>query len=630
MAFANLHGHTTMSNLRLKDCINRPEDVLDTAKELGLKGVAITDHESLSAFIRAERHLSKRREEDESWNDFKFVRGNEIYLVRDGLTKENFVAGDDRFYHFILLARDYKGYQQLAKLASRAARRSFKRNLLRIPTYYEDLEEVIGAEKGHVVGSTACLGSQIGSWFTGVLNSKWELDYATEKATEWLTRLNDLFGQGNFFIELQPDEGNEQVFVNNHLIRLSRKLGIPFIITTDFHYLRPSDRDTHRAWLKSQAGDREVDAFYNSCYLMTEKEMHDKMDDEIGADQVEEAFANTMKILNSVQEYSLLKKVELPYLPKKRFDVRVANPLEPKTAEVIKEIPLLRDFLDSDDPSDKQMASRLILFLQGSDGKGEPPRYTVERKSEQMNRELKIIRAADEKQGLHWSRYFNQVADYVEIFWTDGGSFVAPGRGSAAASYVCFGMDITQVDPTREKAKLIFERFMNPDRASILDIDSDVAANKRDQCIRALEKVYGEDHVIRVSTFRTETAKNAIKTAARAFDMDPDEATYIAGLIKGERGINYTLDEAYYGDSEKGIHANKKFIEEMNRHPALWQMARSIEGMTSGIGSHAGGVVITEEPITQTLALSVTNSGDLVTAYDLHQIEEMGERKLGS
>ena len=162
--FFALHCHTEKSNQRLLDCIIKVEDLVQGAFDLGLSGVAITDHETVSAAIRALNYIEKKRQDNEDWKNFKLILGNEIYLCRNDLNSENYDSKQDRFYHFILLAKDEEGHKQIRELSSRAYEHSFMRSKMRrVPTYYRDIEEIIGSNPGHVIGSTACLGSYLGS-----------------------------------------------------------------------------------------------------------------------------------------------------------------------------------------------------------------------------------------------------------------------------------------------------------------------------------------------------------------------------------------------------------------------------------------------------------------------------------
>lgn len=625
MGYTSLHGHTEASNIRLLDCISKPYQILDKAHELGLKGVAFTDHESLSSFVKSEKYLDSKKEVDDIWANMKFIRGNEIYLCRNGLNKDNYDRETDRFFHFILLAKDYEGYLQLCELSKRAWNRMYQHYQMRVPTYYDDIIDVIGNKPGHIIGSTACLGSQIGNKLIQALDKKISEDQAMNFCEAWIRRMVQIFGEDNLYLELQPATTKEQVWVNNCLTELSDITGQKCIITTDHHYTNKDDRPIHKAFLKSKAGEREVDAFYEATYMMDIDEIHKRMDFYLGTDEVSKFLENTNEINEKIENYSLLKPLSIPYLPKVEFEQELKQNLEDKMCEVM---PSLKKYLESDEDADRQFAIRIENFMAGSDNKDEAARFTIPKKTEQMEMELEIIWNSSIKQKVQWSKYFLQVADYTNIYWTTGDSLVAPGRGSAVASYVCFALGITQIDPTREKAPMIFQRFMNPDRASVLDIDLDIQSNRRNQCIKALQDVYGENHVTRVATFKTEKARSAILTAARALDIDVDTARYISSLVQAERGIQYTLSQTYYGDEENGIKPNKQFISEMEAYPELWKIAQGIEGLISGLGSHAGGVIITEEPITQTCGIMKTSSGDVVTAYDLHEAEDMSLIKI--
>ena len=623
MSYTSLHGHSDFSNIRLLDCISKPEQIIDRGFELGLKGVAITDHESLSSFVRAEQYLKKKRAENEEWNNFKFIRGNEIYLCRNGLSKDNYVRGEDRFFHFILLAKDAVGYEQLCELSSRAWKRSYKHFQMRVPTYYQDLIDVVGKNPGHLITSSACLGSFLGNQ---ILNAE-AMDKAMLTCEAWIGRIKEIVGSENFYLELQPGVSKEQKLVDKALVQLSEMTDTPCIITTDHHYTKKEDRGVHKAYLNSKNGEREVDEFYEATYMMDRAEIHERMDSIIGAERVDEFLDNTNIINERIEDFSLLRPLQIPYLPKERFDIDDSH-VEETYCQEIKDLPNIIPYIESEEKANHQFAARILQFMRGKDTPDAPYRWTIPEKVERMNMELGIIWDSSVKMNVDWSKYFLQVSDYINIYWTDGDSLICPSRGSAGASYVCFALGIIQIDPTRESAPLIFQRFMNPDRASVLDIDIDVQSNRRGQCITALERVYGKDHTTRVSTFKTEKSRSAILTAARAIGMDVDTARYISSLIGAERGIQYTLKQMYYGDEENLLKPNKTFIEQMDKYPMLWEIAWNIEGLVSGLGSHAGGVIITEDDIVKHCGVMKTSSGDIVTAYDLHEAEELSLIKI--
>ena len=208
----SLHNHTEYSNIRLRDCIIKPQDLIDYAIELGHSVVAITDHDCISNAVKVEKYYKKIKKEHP---DFKVVLGNEIYLVRDGLTAENYDREYDRYFHFILLAKDAIGHQQIREISTRAWMRSYvSRRMRRVPTYYQDLIDIIGSNPGHVIGSTACLGGFIP---TKLLQwSKTGDSELIENIENWLVSMYKLF-DGNFYLELQPSKNDEQIFVNRKL-----------------------------------------------------------------------------------------------------------------------------------------------------------------------------------------------------------------------------------------------------------------------------------------------------------------------------------------------------------------------------------------------------------------------------
>jgi DNA polymerase-3 subunit alpha len=623
----SLHNHTCASNQRLVDSINIIEDLIQYAFDIGLKGIALTEHETVNSHIKAIKFVSKKRKEqdhDPRWDDFKLILGNEIYLCRNGLNAENYDSKKDSFYHFILIALDEEGHRQIRQLSTRAYEHSFiKSKMRRVPTYYSDLEEIIGKNPGHVVGSTACIGGYFGKTMLKISRFEKaipEIFQEGVKALEkWCEYLQSIFGKENFFLELQPSDNQEQIYVNKWLINFAKKLEILPIVTTDSHYLKKEDRLLHKAYLNSKDGDREVDEFYATTYMMRPEEIHEYMDKYESVEMVDYLMENTKFIGERVEQYDLRKPFKLPYLPSKEDIAKADEPyiITNKLA------PIWGNFLSSKEPADRVFIKRIIDKCET-----DPDYYWTEKRINRMNTELEVVWNASEKQNLKWSRYFLQVADYIKIAWDEGDTLVGPGRGSGVGFYLNYLLDIIQIDPMVENVPLFYWRFLNPERASILDIDSDVQSNRRNKVIEALQKHYGEMRVIRVGTERTEAAKSAILTAARGLNIDVDTAQSIAALIESDRGIQRSLKETYYGDAEKDIPPNRTFQEEMNKRPELWAVAQKIEGLQCGSGCHAGGVVIVDEDITNTNSLIKLNSGEWVTAWDLHESEEVSNVKI--
>lgn len=625
MSYINLHCHTDFSNLRLIDSINKVSTLIDYAHEIGLKGIAITEHESVSSHIKAEKHLQKRRKEnpeDELWQNFKLIRGNEIYLVRSGLNEQNFQSGVDRYYHFILLAKDAIGHKQLRQLSSRAWKQSWFRFMRRVPTYYSDVEEIIGSDSGHIIASTACIGGFLGQKILEYGANSAEKATIQAEIVDYIEWAQKVFGKENFFLELQPSHTEEQIYVNNEIVKLAQWMGIELIITTDAHYLKESDRPIHKAYLNSKDGDREVDDFYASTYLMKSEEIHQYMDEHIAAEIIDKCLENTLTIGAMCEEYSLTKPIKLPYIPKRKYDESILH-----SYIVHEKVPMMKQFIESPHDSDRHLVIRLLEARDA--GKLFKSDDLLDMRYARINEELNSLWVSSEKQNVRWSAYLLQMADYIDIFWNDGDTIVGPGRGSGAGFYINYLLGITQIDPTREKVKTYSWRFLNPERASVLDIDTDIQGSRREQVISALRKHYGKDRVVKVMTVGTEQARSAIQTACRGLGVDTDVAQYLSSMIASERGIQQTLTETFYGDEEKGLASNNQFVREMtNNYPEVWKIAQGIEGLISRVGQHSGGVIVVDEDFEEASAMMTTTKGDIVSQFELHDEEEVGHIKI--
>lgn len=600
MAFVNCHCHDERSNFRGRDALIKTTELIDYAHELGYKGVAITNHETISSSLKANKYITGKMSE-EDWKDFKVINGNEIYLCKD-LTEEE---KPSIFPHFILLAKDRIGFEQLCELSNIAwTQNSFMNVIMRVPTYYKDLLQVIGNNKGHLIASTACIGGSLGRLLL-LYKETGEQKYFN-LSVSWIKRMQNMFGEDNFFLEMQPSHGEEQIFVNNQILKLSQIVNAKYIITTDAHYLKKEDVKAHSAFLKAQDVEREVDSFYATTYLMSEEEIHSYMDEYIGHDMVEVGLNNTMLIYDMVEYYELTKPLHIPYIP--------LHPEEPpKQNRFYSKVELLNDFKDSKEPSDRHLVARLIKAFENDE------QFRNNETYEAVTVCLESIKASSKTMNVPWSAYLLQIADYVDIAWTK--SLVCPGRGSGVGFILLYMLGITQINPLREKTKTFPWRFLNPERASVLDIDVDVCSSKRDEVIQAIKDTYGQDRVSKVLTLNTEKSKSAIQTAARGLGINDDVAIFLSSLIISDRGQLRTLKQMYYGD--KDFAPDTEFRNEMDKYPELWEVAQKIEGVCNGCGSHAGGVIIVDEPFTKTTALMKTNSGEVITQYDLHECEDV-------
>ena len=535
--------------------------------------------------------------------DIKAIRGNEIYLVRNGLNADNFVKEYDRYYHFCLYAKDIEGAKQIMELSTRAWQRSYMaRGMRRVPTYYQDLFDIIGSNPGHVIGSTACLG--------GALPTQILRNTPYEKLAAWTTQLVNLFGKDNFFYELQPSNNKEQITVNKWLVEHCDDFGIDYIITTDSHYLKKSDRATHKAYLNAQNGDREVDDFYATTYMMNTEEVESYFN-YLTKEQLERGYSSIQKIADSCEEFSLMKPLYIPQLPWKDFG---SYTIDQKYWCSL--IPYLEDFWNSDYEGDQELADAIVLRLEKDE------RLQTTEIYDAVNECLRMTWISSEVNKAHWSAYYLNLQKIIEECW-NAGTLVGPGRGSGVGFILLYLLDITQINPQWETTATFPWRFLNPERVSVLDVDVDIEGGKRAQVLQHLRKVYGEDRVSNVATFRQEKSKSAILTACRGLGIDVDIASYLASLIPADRGMLRTLDQCMYGDTENDWEPIKQFVVEMtDNYPQVWEVAHKIEGLICGYGIHAGGVIFVDEPFTNSTSLMRAPDGTIITAFDLHDCED--------
>ena len=598
----SLHNHSQYSNIRLRDCINKENELFAYAGELGHKVVALTDHESISGWIKAEKAATKLKEK---YPDLKVVLGNEIYLVRNGLNASNYNKDVDRYYHFILLAKDEIGARQIREISTRAWLRSYMaRGMRRVPTYYNDLVEIIGQDKGHIIGSTACLG---GALPTQILRAQ-SNPSLIPKIDIWIQQMDKLFGHGDFYFEMQPSKNKDQIYVNKMLLEYAAFHNIPYIITTDSHYLRKEDRVVHKAYLNAQNGDREVDDFYASTYMMDTKELESyfKYFDE---ETLQVAYNNILTIRDKIQDFSLLRSLKIPSLKWKQYNY-LANGIW------FDRIPMLKTFVKSEYESDRYLANAIVDGIMRHDDLQCKEAY------DEINACLEDTWVSSNVNKARWSAYYLNLQNIIDICW-EAGSLVGCGRGSGVGFILLYCLDITQINPLRETTKCFRWRFLNPERVSVLDVDFDIEGGRRAQVLNAFRKAYGDDRVANVATFRTEKSKSAILTAARGLGIDIDIAQYIASLIPADRGMLRSLDQCYNGDKDDDLPPIKQFVIEMNNYPELWEVAKKIEGLICGSGIHAGGVIFVDEPFTNSTALMRAPDGTICTQFELHDCEDV-------
>lgn len=593
-------NHSDYSNIRLRDCINKLDDLFNYANQLNHKVIALTDHESISGWVKAEKLKTK-------YPELKIILGNEIYLCRNGLNAQNYNKDNDKYYHFILLAKDAIGAQQIREISTRAWLRSYiTRGMRRVPTYYQDLFDIIENNPGHIIGSTACLG---GALPTQILKLKNDSNLIA-KIDTWIRRMDKCFGHGNFYFEMQPSKNHDQIIVNKQLLDFSKQYNIPYIITTDSHYLRKEDRIVHKAYLNAQNGDREVDEFYATTYMMGTKELESYFN-YFTEEEIQKAYENILKIKNSIEDYSLLRPLKIPYLKWKEVPRNLTD-----LDKYISLIPMLDTFNKSEYTSDNALVWAVI------DGINRHKDLQCKEAFDEINACLEDTWISSNVNNARWSAYYLNLQNIIDICW-EAGSLVGCGRGSGVGFILLYCLDITQINPLREHTRTFRWRFLNPDRVSVLDVDFDIEGSRRAQVLNAFRKYYGEDRVANVATFRTEKSKSAVLTAARGLGIDVDIAQYIASLIPADRGMLRTLSQCYNGDTENDFAPIKQFIIEMNNYEELWNVAQKIEGLICGSGIHAGGVIFVDEPFTNSTALMRAPDGTICTQFELHDCEDV-------
>lgn len=622
------HSHSDYSNLRLLDSINRVPELIKRAQEIGLKGIALTDHESLSGHIKANK-LGMEILKDNP--EFKVALGNEIYLCPDR-------SPGQRYYHFILIAKNEQGHKALRELSSRAWMNSYVgRGMTRVPTTYSDLEEIVNKYPNTLIATTACLGGELSVLTMELIDAEiLENGYAAKEAhakiVEFMQRNIRLFG-GDFYIEIAPGQSKEQIAVNIRLKAIAKAFGVKMVVGSDAHYLKKEDRYVHKAYLNSKGGEREVDAFYEYCYLQDqEQEIENLSAAYSDINFIYSLFENSMKIYDKIENYSLLHKQTIPTVTLPYKDYIVPEP------ERYEKYPALRGIVNGNDDQSKfwLIECAAALKRKGLDSKEE---YWA-----RLDEEAHVNDVVGEKLETNMYKYPVTLQHYVNLFW-ECGSTVGAGRGSSCSGLNHYLLGITQLDPI--KWSLPYWRYSNVERLELGDIDLDLSPSRRPLIIQKIKEERGKnfyegiDDLSRknlgatlVATFGTETTKSSILTACRGYrsedypdGIDSDTAQYMTSLIPQERGFLWSINDVVYGNKEKGRKPVQSFINELNSYPGLAEILFAIEGLISQRGSHASGVIFFDEDPYEFGCFMTAPNGDITTQYDLHDAEAAGLTK---
>lgn len=417
------------------------------AEELGHSVIGFTDHEFVGNWIKIEQAAKEHP-------NLKVIRGNEIYLCRNGLTGQNFNREYDKYYHFILLAKDSIGAHQIMEISTRAWERSYMaRGMRRVPTYYQDLWDIIATNPGHVMGSTACLG---GALPTQILKAQKD-SRIWDKLEIWLDQMEEIFGKEDFYLEMQPSNNKEQIIVNKQLMEYVRRRGNKIIITTDSHYLKKADRKIHKAYLNAQNGDREVDDFYATTYMMGTEEL-ESFFPYLKREELDLAYGYIKEIENKCEDFSIQKPLEIPSLPWKDL----SHLTEIDWLVWTSKIPMLGTFRNSIHEADRRLSYAVI------DGIQNHPDLQNKKAYDEINACLEDTWKSSEVNNARWSAYFLNLQGIVDNCWK-AGTLVGPSRGSGGGFILLYVLDITQINPLKERTRCFRWRFLNPERQSPLD-----------------------------------------------------------------------------------------------------------------------------------------------------------------
>ena len=556
MKFVHLHTHTHYS---LLDGLTRVDELVERTKELGMEAAAITDHGAMYGVVEFYQKAKKA--------GIKPIIGCEMYITENMHDKRPNVNGKN-FYHLVLLAENNTGYKNLMKLVTAAHLEGF---------YYKpriDRELLRQHSKG-LIGLSGCLGGEI---------SRAILSNNDERAKKLALEYQDIFGKGNFYLELQHHlHLEEQAILNKKLLEFSKELEIPLVATQDSHYPRSEDARAHDILLAVQTGnqvddkDRLTMRNDDFSFLAPEKMIENFKD-------IPEAIENTVKIAERCNVDIELGKTKLP------------------------EFPLPAGY-DADS------------YLKKLAYEGLPKRYGAnagDAITTRLDFELEVIR----KTGF--ASYFLIVQDFVN--WAKNqGIIVGPGRGSAAGSIVSYLLSVTNIDPL--KYDLLFERFLNPERISMPDIDLDFDDARRDEVFDYVREKYGNDHFAQVITFGTMAARGGIRDAGRALGFSYDFCDRIAKLIPFNPNQNEKL--GFLKKCLDDVEELRQIYNTNNDAKTVIDAGMRLEGVARHSSTHACAVVITPQPLTEYVPLQRdTGEDNIVTQYEMHAIEDLGLLKM--
>jgi DNA polymerase-3 subunit alpha len=566
VAFVPLHNHSDYS---LLDGASQLPAMVERAVELGMPALALTDHGVMYGAIELLKLCTKA--------GIKPIIGNEMYVI-NGSIEQPWVKGERR-YHLVVLARNATGYRNLVKLTSLSHLRGMRGRGIFARACID--KQLLRQHSEGLIVATACLGGEIPQ---AILRGR------PEVAREVAAWYQEVFGD-DFYLEIQDHGGLEDRIVNVEIARIGAELGIPLIATNDAHYLSSGDVEAHDALLCVLTGklisDEKRLRYTGTEYIKSEQEMLGLFGDHLPQEVIAEAVANTARVAEKVEDYDILGRYQMP-----RFPIPEGHTPVSYLREVTEQGLRARLDLPEGAPIEGEYGERMVFELEVMEQMGFPT-------------------------------YFLVVWDYIR-FARENGIPVGPGRGSAAGSVVAYALGITNIDPVRHG--LLFERFLNPERKSMPDIDTDFCIERRGEVIEYVTERYGEDKVAQIITFNRMTSKAVLKDVARVLDIPYGEADRLAKLIPVVRGKPAKLKEMIGEESPV-----PEFREKYQNDPKVkhWvDLAMRIEGTNKTFGVHAAGVVIAAEPLDELVPLQRNNDGQVITQYFMEDVESMGLLKM--
>lgn len=549
MEFAHLHVHTEYS---LLDGSNKIHEYVARVKELGMNSAAITDHGVMFGcidFYRAAKAAG-----------IKPILGCEVYVAPGSRFDREAGQTENRYYHLVLLAENNQGYQNLMKIVSKAFIDGF---------YYKPRVDLELLEEYHegIIALSACLAGEVAKNLTRGFY---------EEAKKAALRYQEIFGEGNFFLEMQDHGIPEQQRVNQQLLRMHQETGIELVVTNDVHYTYDTDVEAHDILLCVQTGKRLQDEdrmrYEGGQYYVKSPEEMLKL-----FPYIPEALENTQKIADRCDVEIEFGVTKLP-----KFDVPA-----PYTSW--------------------EYLNKLCY-----DGLKERYTENLDELGKRLEYELGVI------QKMGYVDYFLIVWDFIR-FARDHDIMVGPGRGSAAGSLVSYTLGITKLDPI--KYDLLFERFLNPERVSMPDIDVDFCFERRQEVIDYVVEKYGKDRVVQIVTFGTMAARGVIRDVGRVMDLPYAQCDSIAKMIPTE--LNITIDKALKMNPElRTLYETDETVKK------LIDMSRRLEGLPRHTSMHAAGVVISQKSVDEYVPLSRASDGSIVTQFTMTTLEELGLLKM--